>query len=109
MLAYLCDSDLSRSRPGEPAEGFDGGPSHNAVVGKADVVLELPNRGLRPGSQYPVNPMRVETELAEATLQLRHIVAAHHGGPVIEQPVTEVVISLHEGVPGLPTADSVDH
>ena len=109
MLAHLGDGDLSRGSPGGPLEGLNGGPPHHAVVGKADVLLELPDRSLRPRPQDPVNPVRVEAELTEATLQLRHIVASHHRGSVVEKSVSESMVGLHEGAPRLWTADAVDH
>ena len=109
VLAHLGDGDFSRGASGEPVKGLDRGPPNDAVVGKADVLLELPDRGLRPRPQYPVNPLCVETELAETTLQFRHIIAAHHRGPIVEKPITQSMVGLHEGIPGLRTADSVDH
>ena len=109
VLTHLGNGDLSRGASGEPVEGLDRGPPNHAVVGKADVLLELPDRGLRPRPQYSVNPVCVETELTETTLQFRHIIAAHHRGPVVEKPVAQAMVGLHEGIPGLRTADSVDH
>ena len=87
VLAHLGDGDFICGAPGEPVEGLDRGPPNHAVSGKAGILLELPDRGLGPRPQYPVNPVRVETELTETTLQLRHIIAAHHRGPVVEKPV----------------------
>ena len=109
VLAYLRDGDLGRGPPREPLEGLDGGSPHHAVVGQADVLLELPDRGLRPRPQDPIDPVRVEAELAEAALHLGHIIAAHHRGPVVEEPVPEPVVGLDESVPRLRPADAVHH
>ena len=109
VLTHLRDGDLGRGPSCEPLQSFDGGSSHHAVVGKADVLLELPDRGLCPRPKDAIDPVRVEAELAKATLQLRDIITAHHRGSVVEKPVSEPVVGLHESVPGVRPADTVDH
>ena len=55
-----------------------------------------------------VHPARVEAQRAQALLQLRHVVTPQHGGPAVEEAVTHPETGLHQGVPGLGTADAVD-
>ena len=62
-----------------------------------------------PGPEDPVDPVGIEAELAESTLELCYVIAPHHRVSVVEEPVTEPVIGLDEGVPGLRPADPVDY
>ena len=50
----------------------------------------------------------VEAQRAQALLQLRHVVTPQHGGPAVEEAVTQPETGLDQGVPGLGAADAVD-
>ncbi len=62
-----------------------------------------------PGAEDAVDPVGIEAELTESTLEFRHVIAPHHRVAVVEEPITEPVIGFDKGVPRLRTADPVDH
>ena len=109
VLSHLGNRDLSGRSPREPVQRIDCGTPDHAVVGKADILLELLDRLLSSRPENAVDPVRIEAELAEPPLELRHIIATHHRGAVVEEPITEAVVSLHESVPRLRSADPVNH
>jgi hypothetical protein len=41
-------------------------------------------------------------------LQLRHVVTPQHGGPAVEEAVTQPETGLDQGIPGLGATDAVD-
>ena len=87
---------------------LEGGPADDAVDGKAGVALELvqgPHGGV---PEDPVDPAGVEAQRAQALLQLGHVVTPQHGGPAVEEAVTQPETGLDQGVPGLGAADAVD-
>ncbi len=47
-------------------------------------------------------------ERAQALLELGHVVTPQHGCPAEQEAVTHPETGLHQGVPGLGTADAVD-
>ena len=86
----------------------EGGPADDAVDGQAGVALELgqgPHGGV---AEDAVHPPGVEAERAQALLQLGHVVTPQHGGPAVEEAVTQPETGLDQGVPGLRAADAVD-
>ena len=109
VLTYLGNRDLPGGSPCEPVQRVNGRTSNHAVVRETHILLELLDRLVGPGTMDAVDPVRVETELAETALEFRHVVAPHHRVAVVEKPITETVVGLHESVPGLRTADSVNH
>jgi hypothetical protein len=92
----------------EAEELLEGGAAHDAVDGEAGVALELPE-GLRGGvTEDPVHPARVETQRAQALLQLGDVVTPQHRCPPVQEAVAHSEPRLHQGVPGLEAADAVD-
>ncbi len=83
-------------------------PAHDAVDWKPGVSLELTQPGARGVPEDAVDPPGIEAERAQALLQFRHVVAAEHGGAPVQEPVPEAESRLHQGVPRLPPADTVD-
>ena len=91
----------------EPDQLGQGGATDDAVDGEAGVALEL-EQGAHGGvAEDAVHPPRVEAEAAQALLELGHVVTPQHGGPAVQEAVTEPKTGLHQGVPGLGTADAV--
>lgn len=109
MLTHLGNRQLAGGSRCEPVQGINGGPSDHPVVRKACVPLELLDRGMGPGSEDAVDPVGIEAELAESTLEFRYVIAPHHRVPVVEEPITEPMIGFDEGVPRLRAADPVDY
>lgn len=109
VLTHLGNRQLSGGSRCEPVQGVDGGPSDHPVVRKACILLELLDRLVGPGPEDAVDPLRIEAELAEPTLELGYVIASHHRVAVVEEPITEPVIGFDEGVPRLPAANPVDH
>ncbi len=99
VLAHLGNRDLTGSSPRQPIQRVNRGTPDYAVVRKTDILLELLNRPLSSRPKNAVDPVWVETKLAEPPLELRHIIATHHRRAVIEEPITETVVGLNEGVP----------
>jgi hypothetical protein len=69
--------------------------------------LELTERRGGPVAEDSVHTTRVETQGAQATLQLGDIVAMNHGRTPVQSPVTEGVTRFHHGSPCLSSADAV--
>ena len=99
VLTHLCNRQLTGGSRREPVQGVNGGPSDHPVVGKACILLELLDRFVGPGAEDAVDPVGIEAELAQSTLELRYVIAPHHRVAVVEEPVTEPVIGFDEGVP----------
>jgi hypothetical protein len=86
----------------------EGRPADDAVYGEAGVALEV-DEGVHGGvPEDAVDAARVETQRAQALLQLGHIVTPQHRGPAVQEAVTEPKTSLYQGIPGLRAADAVD-
>ena len=109
VLTHLGDRQLTGGSRCEPVQGVNRGPSDHPVVRKACILLELLDRLVGPGPEDAVDPLGIEAELAESTLELGYVIAPHHRVAVVEEPITEPVIGLDEGVPGLRAADPVDY
>ena len=109
VLTHLGNRQLVGGSRCEPVQGVNGGPSDNPVAGKTCILLELLDRLVGPGPEDAVDPVGIETELAEPTLEFRYVVASHHRVAVVEEPITEPVVGFDEGVPRLRAADPVNH
>jgi hypothetical protein len=92
----------------EPQELGEGRAADDAVDGEAGVALELAEGTDGGVAEDAVDPTGVEAEGAQALLQLRHVVAPQHGGPAVQEAITQPKTGLHERVPGLGAADPVD-
>ena len=109
VLTHLGNRQLAGGSRCEPVQGVNGRPSDHPVARKACILLELLDRPVGPGAEDAVDPVGIEAELTESTLELRYVIAPHHRVAVVEEPITEPVIGLDEGVPRLRAADPVDH
>ena len=109
VLTHLSNRDTACGSPCEPVQRVDGGTADHAVVRKAHVLLELLDRLVGPGAEDAVDPVWIEAELTEPALEIGHVIAPHHRVAVVEEPITEAVVGLHEGIPGLGAADPVNH
>ena len=86
---------------------LEGGAADDPVDRQPGVALELvegPHRGV---PEDPVDPARIETQRAQALLQLGHVVTPQHRSPAVEEAVTEPKTCFDQGIPGLGTADAV--
>ena len=109
VLTDLGDRQLSGGSSGESIQGVNRGTSDNPVVRKAHVLLELLGCLMSSGSENAIDPVWVETELAEPALELGHVIASHHRVAVVEEAIAKTMVGFHEGVPSLRSADPVDH
>ena len=99
VLTHLGNRQLTGGSRREPVQGVDSGPSDHPVVRKACIPLELLDRLVSPGPEDAVDPVGIEAELAQSTLELRYVIAAHHRVAVVEEPIAEPVIGLDERMP----------
>ncbi|MDE0656191.1 MAG: hypothetical protein OXH58_06415 [Acidimicrobiaceae bacterium] len=99
VLTHLGNRQLAGGSRCEPVQGVNGGPPDHPIVRKACILLELLDRVVGPGAEDAVDPLGIEAELAESTLEFRHVIAPHHRVAVVEEPITEPVIGFYEGVP----------
>ena len=97
-LAHAGDRDRPAATL-QSAETRDGLGSTDLVAHQAGVALELADGLLGHGTEDAVDTPGVEPERAEPQLQLRDVVAAHHGRTQAEEPVAELVLRLDEGGP----------
>ena len=109
VLTHLSNRHTAGGPPSKPVQCVDGGTADQAIVSKTHVLLELLDCPVGPGAEDAVDPVWVEAELTEHALEIRHVIAPHHRVAVVEEPITEAVVGLHEGIPGLGTADPVNH
>ena len=80
----------------------------DAVRFVADVPLEEPERGVRPGAVESVFLAAVETEGVQHPLELANVVASEHGGAVIQRAIAELPSGLDELLPGVGSDEAVD-
>ena len=99
VLTHLSNRQLTGGPRREPVQGVNSGPSDHAVVGKACILLELLDCLVGPGSEDAVDPVGIEAELAQSTLELRYVIAPHHRVAVVEESITEPVIGFDERIP----------
>ncbi len=109
VLTHLGNRQLAGGSRCEPVQGVNRGPSDHPVVRKACILLELLDRLVGPGPEDAVDPVGVEAELAEPTLEFRYVIAPHHRVAVVEEPITEPMVGFHEGAPRLRAADPVNY
>lgn len=109
VLTHLGDRQLAGGPRCESVQGVNGGPSDHPVIRKACILLELLDRLVGPGPEDAVDPVGIEAELAEPTLEFRDVIAPHHRVAVVEEPITEPVIGFDKGIPRLRAADPVNY
>jgi hypothetical protein len=80
----------------------------DAVNGKPDVALELPQSSGGVVAEYPVDPSGVETQCPEALLKLGDVVTAEHRNLARKHPVPEAIVGFDQRRPGLRAADAVN-
>jgi hypothetical protein len=81
----------------------------DAVDRQAGVALKGPQGVVGGRAHHPVDASGVESQRAQASLEIHHVVAAQIGRTQVQQAITEPVTSLDEAGPGLPTAYPVGH
>lgn len=108
-FAFANRSDGVRisQAPSEAFEGVDRRWTADPVDAQAGVALELLTGSDGVGSEDAVDAPGVEAEPSEATLQLSDVLAPHHGGLQVEQPVGQLVPVLDQLSPRVRTADAV--
>ena len=109
VLTHLSNRHAAGGPPSEPVQCVNGGTADQAIIRKTHVLLELLDCLVGPGAEDAVDPVWVESELTEPALEIRYVIAPHHRVAVVEEPITETVVGLHESIPGLGTADPVNH
>jgi len=80
----------------------------DAVDREPGVALELAERPAGAVPEDAVDPRRIEAQGAQALLELGDVVTPQHRGPAVQEAVAQPETRLHEGVPCLRTAHSVD-
>ncbi len=88
-----------RGSPAEPGQRRADLGTAAGVHGESGVALELAKRTFGVRAQDAVHPARVESERAQALLELVDVVAAQHGGAQVEEPVPEPVPGFDQGLP----------
>ena len=103
-----------------PGHGAGGGPatqtgqrgahlgSATGVHGEAGVSLELAKCPFGVRAEDPVDPSSIETERAEALLELVDVVTAQHRGAQVEEAISESVPRFDQCLPGGRVADTRD-
>ncbi len=91
----------------EPVEGIDRCGPADAVDPEARVALELLAGTHRVRPEDAVDATGIETEPTESPLELGHVLAPHHGGLEVQQPVPELVALLDQGTPRVGPTDPV--
>ncbi len=80
----------------------------DAVDRDAHVALKVAKSGRGEIAEDAVDPAGVETQGAQALLELGDVVPPQHGRPPVEEPVTESVPGLDQSRPGLRPTHPVD-
>ena len=97
QLPYLCDRGPTDCPTQELAESKDGLGSGDAIDRQADVPLEVAECPGRVRAEDPVDPTSIESEAAEAELEVGHVVAPKHRSVQVEMTIPEPDPCLHEG------------
>jgi hypothetical protein len=72
-------------------------------------VLEVAHRSFGVGTKDAVEPTSIETETAEAMLEIGDIVTSGHWRPEVDHAITEPIVGVDERSPRLAGADAVFH
>jgi len=82
-------------------EPVQGGLAHDAVDVEPGVALELRHRHLQRRGEDPVRRPRIEAEVAEPLLKVKHVIAPDGRDPQVKQALTRLVPGLYELGPGV--------